>query len=642
MVLKGWFLWLTGFLVSCSSIAIAVAFPQQVQTSKLETRQETQIPAPTSTLPKGAIAQLGDTRLRHGATPTCVLFSDDGKRVFSGGLDGTLRVWDVQTGAASRTLKFHENPIAAIRLQGGSRIAIAFSDRELKFFVSETLKEISAYTAGLGSDFALSPYGTFIATHDIDGVVVTELQTELPKLELPIGTPVAFHPDGKSVALADAKGKVTLYQLIGGKPIFTFDHGQALDGLIFSPDGKRAVTGSNKGGEIVKVWDVGNEKPVAEIKGVCKPKAWIGQNAIAAANSTGVGVYDLSKKKWVGFAKGIAGQWDVSPDGAKAAATGAGAFRIQLWDLMTGEQMHVGDYVFPETALLAPTPDNKGVFILSQASAFYWPIGRTTATRVGTLPGESLVATASEGRLAVAVQDGVLIYDRFDPAKPLAEKPSRTLTSLTGGCRAVALSPDGKKIAYSGESARIAIASAEDGSSIRVLPVQTVGLGLAFSPDGEKLAVLGRDGFLRLYAVRPPAEGGADSLWKVRVQRGQRGAVAISTDGKLIAASSSTQLLWISALDGTILHTESRAHDDDDGPFHHLAFSPDGRFLVSGSAGINGAVQVWEVATRSLLRRYLTYFGAIHSLGIFPDGSRMVSAGAEEAITLWELPSLKR
>jgi WD40 repeat protein len=196
-------------------------------------------------------------------------------------------------------------------------------------------------------------------------------------------------------------------------------------------------------------------------------------------------------------------------------------------------------------------------------------------------------------------------------------------------------------VAYSGENARTAIASAEDGTPIRVLQTQTVGLGLAFTPDGEKLAVVGRDGFLRLCTVRVPAEGEADTLWKVRIQRSQRGAVAISPDGKLVAASSSTQMLWISGVDGTILHTESRGHLDD-GPFHHLAFSRDGRFLVSGSAGLNGAVQVWETATRSLVRRYQTSFGAIHSLGIFPDGSRVVSAGAEEAITLWELPLLKR
>src|SRR5207237_6201113 len=109
--------------------------------------------------------------------------------------------------------------------------------------------------------------------------------------------------------------------------------------------------------------------------------------------------------------------------------------------------------------------------------------------------------------------------------------PARTLTEHAADCRAVAVSPDGKKVAYTGNSSKTVIADAATGKTIRVLPVDTVGLALAFTPDGEKLVMIGRDGFLRLWAAKDVGEGYAGDVWKVRVQRGQKGTIAVSTDG---------------------------------------------------------------------------------------------------------------
>src|SRR5688572_9374100 len=52
----------------------------------------------TGGLPVGAIARLGQTRLRHAEKPTCVVFAPDGKTFMTGGEDGTVRVWSVATG----------------------------------------------------------------------------------------------------------------------------------------------------------------------------------------------------------------------------------------------------------------------------------------------------------------------------------------------------------------------------------------------------------------------------------------------------------------------------------------------------------------------------------------------------------------
>src|SRR5262245_14693186 len=49
-------------------------------------------------LPKGAIARMGTTRLRHGGAVERVAWFPDGHRLASIGMDQTLRVWDVSRG----------------------------------------------------------------------------------------------------------------------------------------------------------------------------------------------------------------------------------------------------------------------------------------------------------------------------------------------------------------------------------------------------------------------------------------------------------------------------------------------------------------------------------------------------------------
>ena len=392
---------------------------------------------------------------------------------------------------------------------------------------------------------------------------------------------------------------------------------------------------------MLKIWnldkpgEVKNVKPAVEIKGVSRPQAWFGADRIAAANREGAGIYDLAKKDWVGFARGVGDEWAVSPDEKLIASAGAAALRVRVWDLTSGKQIHSENDAFPDVAFLAPTPDGKSLFVIAGDAAYLWPMGQREAIAAGQLPSKAIVAASGGGRLAVATPGGVLIYDGFNPSKGLGPSPSRTLKEQAAGPRAVAVSSDGRRVAYSGEAARIVVADAVTGKTIRVLPVETIGLGLEFTPDGSKLAVVGRDAFLRLWPI--DAAGGEDSdVWRVRLQRAPRAAVAFSPDGAMVAVTSATMIKVVNTATGEQIAQLDR-RDIDDGVFQHVSFSADSRLIVTGSAGLSGAVHVYELETRTLIRRFTTSLGSIHRLTVLPDGSRAVSAGAEEVITLWDL-----
>ena len=50
----------------------------------------------------------------HGDGVTSVCFSPDGRRVASGSMDETVRLWDVETGACVKTLEGHGEGVSSM------------------------------------------------------------------------------------------------------------------------------------------------------------------------------------------------------------------------------------------------------------------------------------------------------------------------------------------------------------------------------------------------------------------------------------------------------------------------------------------------------------------------------------------------
>ena len=150
------------------------------------------------------------------------------------------------------------------------------------------------------------------------------------------------------------------------------------------------------------------------------------------------------------------------------------------------------------------------------------------------------------------------------------------------------LSPQGMKPA--------AVWDLANGRRIDVMPTQNHPGRLWFAPDGHTLIGDGPRS-PRIWHFDPPAErpspgGHLDEAW----------AAAYTADGKLLATGSDdtdepeTIKLWNPAT-GLLL----RAWCGGVGTVASLAFSPDGRILVSGHLTEDDGVRIWDVSTGSLL-----------------------------------------
>jgi WD40 repeat protein len=395
------------------------------------------------------------------------------------------------------------------------------------------------------------------------------------------GISVGFSPDGRWLGVGGGQtltlaSWAQVFDLETRRPVRELSgHSGVVMAISFSRDGKWIATASRDG--TLKLWPTVPISPSVRLTG---------HDQVVTAVA-------------------------VSSDGRRIA-TGSFDQTARIWEADSGVLSQTIPAGFPVVSL-AFSPDGSQLLTPGpDHTACVWPLAPPHAQpRVASAGnGEVLrlrghdravmtVAWSSDNRfIATGSKDSTArIWDAR------TGKELRSLAGHTGWIRSLAIAPDGKLLVTGSDDRTVRMWCSESGRCLRVLTNHTGAvLSLVFSPDGQRFASGSDDLTARIWETRtgrqsvPPLQGHPQGV----------GGLAFSPDGQRLATAAGGRgfhevvnrgfevRLWDVQSGHQLLslvpHTNS---------VYALAFSPDGRRLITGSFDNMAAVQTafpWKSA----------------------------------------------
>jgi len=584
----------------------------------------------------------------HGCDVTSVAVSPDGRLVASAAADGSVRLWDTDTGQPVHTLAGHSEKAYAVAFSPDSkRLASTGEDQQVRVWDVAGGKQVFSLRGP-----------------------ADDVRSFRPVLS------VAFDPLGRWIVSSYSDSTQT-WDAETGKAIRTLgQHAGPVLSVAVGPDGGWIVTGSKDAS--AKIWDVETGLVLQTLTGHTAPVRAVAAapdgRLVATASADGTlktwsvetGSNPLTIRDHVGFVNCVA----FTSDGRHLVSAGEDT-TLRMWGSTTGEEVrafrgHTGSV----DGLAIGTDDRLIVSASADQSIKVWdpaigPRGQITlgghsdVQTAAFSPDSRLVATGGEDKTLKVWQTatGQLLWDRqtsdviyctaFDPnGKRLASAGSGRTVDLwdiksqeklagfaghAGDIWAIAFSTQGNMLVSGSEAGEVKLWDTATGNELRPLEGHSKGvLAVAFRPDGRLIASGGEDSLVKLWNMATGKllrtfNGHAENVSSVAFAPNGRWIASADHDGKII--------VWDADSGDEIF--SAPAHADW---VNSLAFSPDGQRIAS--AGYDGIVKLWAKPQHQKLGQEVFSFqahqGSARWVAFSPDGTQIVTVGEDRAVRLWK------
>jgi WD40 repeat protein/energy-coupling factor transporter ATP-binding protein EcfA2 len=407
------------------------------------------------------------------------------------------------------------------------------------------------------------------------------------------------------------------------------DHEAAVNSVLYSPDGKRIVSGSQD--KTVRIWDATTGKPIGN--------PLLGHKAAVLSVS-----YSPDGKRIVSSS----GEILSIITGSVSTSSGSQDNTVRIWDASTGEP--IGKPLLGHTAAVfsvSYSPDGKRIVSGSQDKTVrIWDANTGALLRI--LQGHAAAVLSvsyspdSKHIVSGSRDKTVRIWDATT-GKPIG-KP---LLGHTAAVNSVSYSPDGKRIVSGSQDKTVRIWDANTGALLRILQGHAAAvLSVSFSLDGLRIVSGSQDNTVRIWDANTGAPIG-----KPLNHEGPVKSVSYSRpDGKRIVSGSQdkTVRIW-DASTGKPISKPLLGHK---AAVLSVSYSPDGKRIVSSSGEIlsiitssvstssssqDNTVRIWDATTgKPISKPLLGHKAAVFSVSYSPDSRRIVSGSWDKTVRIWD------
>ncbi|RMF71008.1 MAG: hypothetical protein D6744_18595 [Planctomycetota bacterium] len=387
-----------------------------------------------------------------------------------------------------------------------------------------------------------------------------------------------------------------------------------------------------------RIWRGDDEQLVAKLEDVSisRGRAWCfgasGRRLLGLGTTTPIWRTDDGKLVGV-LASHDALKAAIGPDD-RIVATAHADGSVRAWDLRASpmrRRLAVPDTAHcvrfdsdgRQLAIAGATPDDRDVLEVVDLSNPDRPI--LPATHIHRAIVSSAAFLPQSDRLVTGDYDGLLVLWRIGKHEltPLAR------ASVPGEINALAVAPDGTRVAVACNDSVLWLWSPDDGA-MRPLRGHAARVAtVAWSHDGARLLSGSNDMRAYLWDLRGDDDPTPQEVGEFN---GAVRTACFAPGGDYIALAGDDQSIQLWTADARRLVHRMRGRGVR---IFALAISPDGALLASGDVG--GGVTLWDTQTGAELANLTGHSDMVFSLDFSPDGRLLASGAKDGSVRLWDL-----